>query len=275
MKKIVTILFLALTVLTGCSKDEDLTPAPATPVGGVISLRSESTLENEPAAKAATSGEAAAEQTLTYTFEAWTKDANPRCVLHKTVNGTLDKAAIGIALVPGTYDFLFWADYGTGAYETSDLRRVKIVMTSGNTPATYTPGSERDAFAYALNGVQWKGGNGVSARLKRPLAKLTMQNKTAFSMGGQTVSVTYTNVPTQYDVLTGTTSEPQTLTLRFPVTIAGVASVGEDFLFTPSAGGAVGLSITVDSVTRRLDMLQLQRNYTTNVTATFEEATGN
>ena len=196
MKKTVTILFLALTVLAGCSKDENPTPAPAAPVGGVISLLSEGTLENEPAAKAATRGETAAGQTLTYTFEAWTKDANPRCVLHKTANGTLDEAAIEIML-PGTYDFLFWADYGTGAYTTDDLRNVTVAMTSGSTPATYTPGSERDAFAYALPGVQWNGGNGVSARLKRPLAKLTMQNKEAFGTGGQTVSVTYTNVPTQ------------------------------------------------------------------------------
>lgn len=275
MKKIVTILFLALTVLTGCSKDEDPTPAPAAPVGGVISLRSEGMLDNEPTAKAATRGETAAEQTLTYTFEAWTKDTNPRCVLHKTANGTFDKAAIEIALVPGTYDFLFWADYGTGAYTTADLRQIKIAMTSGSTPATYTPGSERDAFAFALPGVQWNGGNGVSARLKRPLAKLTMQNEEAFNTGDKAVSVTYRNVPTQYDVLTEKTSAPQTLTLAFPATTAGSDSVGEDFLFVPAEGKSVGLSITVGDVTKGLDVLQLQRNYTTSVTATFEEATGN
>lgn len=273
MKKTVTILFLALTVLAGCSKDENPTPAPAAPVGGVISLLSEGTLENEPAAKAATRGETAAGQTLTYTFEAWTKDANPRCVLHKTANGTLDEAAIEIMLVPGTYDFLFWADYGTGAYTTDDLRNVTVAMTSGSTPATYTPGSERDAFAYALPGVQWNGGNGVSARLIRPLAKLTMQNKEAFGTGGQTVSVTYTNVPTQYDVLTATASAPQTLTIAFPTTTTGAALVGEDFLFVPAEGKSVGLSITVGEVTKSLDVLQLQRNYTTNVTATFEEST--
>ena len=115
MKKIVTILLLALTAFASCSKDENPTPVPAAPVGGVIYLHSESVLKNEPAAKAATRGATAAEQTLTYTFEAWTKDANPRCVLHKTANGTLAAAAIEIALVPGTYDFLFWADYGKGA----------------------------------------------------------------------------------------------------------------------------------------------------------------
>ena len=127
-------------------------------------LRSEGALENEPAAKAATRSEAAAEQALTYTFEAWTRGANPRCVLHKTAAGTLTEAAIEIALVPGSYDFLFWADYGTEAYETGGPaagRREK-----------YTPAaaSERDAFACVLTDVQWNGGNAVSAELKRPLA---------------------------------------------------------------------------------------------------------
>ena len=206
MKKIFP-LFLALTVLTGCSEETEPTPGLA-PVGGVISLRSESLLKNEPAAKAATHSETAAGQRLTYTFEAWTKDANPRCALHKTANGTFDEAAIEIALVPGTYDFLFWADYGTGAYTTADLRQIKIAMTSGSTPATYAPGSERDAFACVLPDVQWNGGNGVSATLKRPLAKLTMRNKEAFNTGDKAVSVTYRNVPTRYDVQRGTVRRP-------------------------------------------------------------------
>ena len=76
--------------------------------------------------------------------------------------------------------------------------------------------------------------------------------------------------PTQYDVLTETTSAPQTLTLAFPATTAGSNSVGEDFLFVPYAGQSIGLSITVGNVTKGLDMLQLQQNYTTHVTATFE-----
>ena len=93
-----------------------------------------------------------------------------------------------------------------------------------------------------------------------------MQNKEAFGTGGQTVSVTYTNVPTQYDVLTATASAPQTLTIAFPTTTTGAALVGEDFLFVPAEGKSVGLSITVGEVTKSLDVRQLQRNYTTNVT---------
>ena len=119
--------------------------------------------------------------------------------------------------------------------------------------------------------MQWNGGNAVSAELKRPLAKLKMRNRKAFGTGGEAVAVTYTDVPTQYDVLTGTASAPQTLTFAFPTTTAGSDSVGEDFLFVPSsAEHTVGLSVTVGSTTRTLDVLPLRPNCTSRVTATFE-----
>lgn len=264
-------LFLIPILFAGCSKEAAPLPEPS-PVGGILSVRSQAALSNEPQGAAEILGKATTRtpgDVLTYTFEAWTRDGEPRRVLHETVTGTLTEAAFEIALIPGNYDFLFWADYGKGAYTTDNLRNVAVAMTSGSTPATYTPGSERDAFACALTGVQWNGDNGVSAMLKRPLAKLMMQNKAAFTTGGQTVSVTYTNVPTQYDVLTGTASYPQTVTLTF-LTTAGSAAAGEDFIFVPSEGTPVGLTIAVGDVEKGLDALPLKPNCQTNVTATFE-----
>lgn len=92
----------------------------------------------------------------------------------------------------------------------------------------------------------------------------------AIITGDKKVSVTYRNVPTRYDVLTGTASAPVEIRFTFPTTTTGSAAVGEDFLFVPTAGKSVSLSITVGDVTKGLDVLQLQRNYTTIVTATFE-----
>ena len=86
----------------------------------------------------------AGDAVLAYTFEAWTRDANPRCVLHKTVTGTLTEAVFEIALIPGNYDFLFWADFGKGYYNTSDLRQISF------DGIPYMSGSDRDAFACAL-----------------------------------------------------------------------------------------------------------------------------
>lgn len=203
---------------------------------------------------------------LTYVFEAWTHDADPRCVLHKTATGVVSEAAIEIRLVPGDYDFLFWADSGKGHYATDNLRRV--TATTAYMPAVV---SERDAFACARSGVRWTGGNVMSATLVRPLAKLTVQNDAGFVSGGKAVSVTYRGVPTRYDVLTGETSAPADMMLPFPATKAGSAAVGEDFLFVPfGADAPVGLEITVGDVTKKLDALPLQPNYKTRITARFE-----
>ena len=257
-------LYLALAVPAGCATDTE--PAPV-PVGGVISMHSESALANGAANEMSTRADDAV---LTYIFEAWTHDANPRCVLHKTATGIVSEAAIEIQLVPGDYDFLFWADSGKGHYATDNLRQV--TATTAYTPAVV---SERDAFACARSGVRWTGGNVMSATLVRPLAKLTVQNDAEFVSGGKAVSVLYRNIPTRYDVLTGKTSVPADVSLAFPSTTVGSAVIGEDFLFVPSdEDRSVGLEITVgedvDAVTKKLDKLPLQPNYKIRVTAAFE-----
>ena len=108
-------------------------PEPS-PVGGTISVRSQGELSGEPRSASSVRVDAvtrsAGDASLTYTFEAWTRDSAPRCVLHKTVAGTFTEALFDIALVPGNYDFLFWADYGEGYYETSDLREVGLSATT-------------------------------------------------------------------------------------------------------------------------------------------------
>lgn len=265
MKKIF-FLFFILPFLTGCNKEVETLPEPS-PVGGILSVRSQAALPDGPQGAAEIPGKAATRAAgdiaLTYTFEAWTRDAEPRCVLHKTADGTLTEAAIGIMLVPGSYDFLFWADYGKGHYTTDNLRQVSLAGVQ------YVPGNDRDAFAGKLEDVQWNGGNGVSATLKRPLAMLTMRNRTPFTEA-KAVSVQYRGIPARYDVLTGGTAAPQTITPAFPDTEAGSDAVGEDFLFVPSDGRGAALVMTVDGVTRTLDPLELGPNCKTSVTATFE-----
>ncbi len=263
MKNLLYLLFIPI-FFAGCGKEQTMFPE-AEPVGGIISVRSQGELVNESQRIFAIQDDAATRATdasvLTYTFEVWTCDAEPRCVLHKTTTGTLTEALFQIALIPNTYDFLFWADYGPDYYNTSNLRQVTFAET------VYMPGSKRDAFACVLKNVSWQGGNGVSATLRRPLAKLTVQNDKPF-IGVNPVSVEYRGVPTCYDVLTGVSSALQTVAFPFPNTSSGSTLVGEDFLFVSSQNMA--LSVTVGSVTKTLDVLALEPNYKTNVTATFE-----
>lgn len=186
MKKIFY-LFLLPILLVGCSKETEKLSEPS-PVGGMISVHSQREFSDGLLSASAIHSDVftrvAGDAVLAYTFEAWTRDANPRCVLHKTVTGTLTEAVFEIALIPGNYDFLFWADFGKGYYNTSDLRQISF------DGIPYMSGSDRDAFACALENVRWNGGNGVGATLKRPLAKLTIQNTTPFITGDKKVSVT-------------------------------------------------------------------------------------
>ena len=179
MKKIFY-LFLLPILLVGCSKETEKLSEPS-PVGGMISVHSQREFSDGPLSASAIHSDVftrvAGDAVLAYTFEAWTRDANPRCVLHKTVTGTLTEAVFEIALIPGNYDFLFWADFGKGYYNTSDLRQISF------DGIPYMSGSDRDAFACALENVRWNGGNGVGATLKRPLAKLTIQNTRQKSFG--------------------------------------------------------------------------------------------
>ena len=161
MKKIFY-LFLLPILLVGCSKETEKLSEPS-PVGGMISVHSQREFSDGPLSASAIHSDVftrvAGDAVLAYTFEAWTRDANPRCVLHKTVTGTLTEAVFEIALIPGNYDFLFWADFGKGYYNTSDLRQISF------DGIPYMSGSDRDAFACALENVRWNGGNGVGATL--------------------------------------------------------------------------------------------------------------
>lgn len=248
---------LAALVQTGCGVDNG--QSVPEPVGGVIAVRPAVDLGNEPVAASVTRADGSLP--LIYTLEAWTRGEEACCVLHRTVTGTLDEASFEIALVPGEYDFLFWADYGTAYYQTSDLSQVSIAMP-------YLAGAERDAFAGRMEGVVWNGGNNVRTTLRRPLAKITV-SQTEPAGSAEAVSMTYRGLCTVYDVRTGTVSVPlETLEVTYPQTAVGAALVAEDFLFVPDAR-QLSLDVSVGGGTQSLEDVPLSVNYRTNITASF------
>lgn len=253
-------MFLFALILTGCDTNSNEIPSP-TPVEGFISVLPQTELKN---VQPAPSTKAGNDARLTYTFEVWTSGSDSRCVLHRTATGTLSGGtSFEISLVPGTYDLLFWADYGTEDYITTNLQAVKRKTTP------YTAGENQDAFACALRNQEWNGG-GFSATLTRPLTKLTMQNTKPFNQA-LPVSVTYENLYTSYNVLTGEVSDPQPSTVATFQTTDGSTLVCEDFLFASPAGEEQSsLSITIDNTTQSIGTLPLQTNYKTNITASFD-----
>ena len=244
--------------LTGCQTDSETLPEPQ-PVKGVISMRSQSAVENEitPQSKGN------ADEMLVYTLEVWTRDAEPRCVLHKTVDGSMDGGVqFEIALIPDIYDFLFWADYGNGHYQTTNLRQVTVITDS------YCPDPRNDAFAGVLEQIEWNGNTSCDAILKRPLARINIHNTDAFGQANA-VSMVYKELYTVYNVLTGEVSAPQqSLAVSLPETTVGSTLIGEDFLFVPTEG-VISFSVSVGDVTKTIDDVPLRSNYNTNITSTF------
>ena len=258
---IISAIFLFSVILfCGCSSDSDQVYIES-PVSGKIAVVPQITMNDE-LSHTAPASRAPEDETLIYTFEAWSQEATPRCMLRQSVSGTAAQAVFDIALIPGSYDFLFWADYGQGYYNTENLREVSIVDLA------YVPAEKRDAFAGVINNVAWNGETVDGIILKRPLAKIIIRNTDNFDQP-QSVEVQYTGVMTSYDVMTAQTSVPQNMTIAFPNTTVGEPLIGEDFLFAPSEDQTTAISISVGGVTKNLDDLELKAHYRTQIISNF------
>ena len=253
-------LFLCSGIFTACQNEKEELPSQL-PVKGAISVTSLKQLDNE-TPETYVSSKANGDETLTYTVEVWTQENSPRCMLHQTATGTITSGVVfDIALIPGKYDFLFWADYGTGDYLTANLREVTI--------APFFPNNNRDAFAAVMKDITWGERTDFNAVLKRPLAKLKIANSSSFS-SSQNVSLTFSYLYTQYDVMTGSVSVPQeNISWTFPNTTVGDNAVAEDFLFALPSDEDISVSVNVGNNSKTLDNIPLKPNYNTNVTSTF------
>lgn len=252
-------LIISLLLTTSCS-DEPTAEQPF--VIGKVGVRSDRIWDDR-APQAATSRSTTV---LTYVLEVWTTGDTPRRVLRQRHSGS--DVLFDLRLIPGTYDFLFWADAGAASgYNTDNALGLRAVTLT--TP--YTPGAEHDAYACVLKGVTAAAQFTLSATLHRPLSCLIIRNKDDIPLPRDTpVSVTYHNLPTQYDVLTGKTSAPlASLSVPLETLPGNTAELGTDFLFTPGQNTPASAEITVGEVTKTLDPLPFETNKRTIITAVF------
>lgn len=256
-------IILVSILLTGCQTDSEIPYEPQA-VKGVISIQSQSPWGNEGSVSSAFAIESQRDDNtkLVYTIEVWTREKEPRRILHKVLTGNMrDGVRFEISLLPDTYDFLFWADYGMGHYLTTNLRQVTVTTDS------YQPGAQNDAFAYTLT-QEWDSNIALNATLKRPVARINIHNNGAFDHA-EKVSMVYQEIYTTYDVLTGNVSAPlQAMTISYPETEVGGSLIGEDFLFVPEQE-TMSFSVTVGGITKAMDNVPLKPNYNTNITTSF------
>ena len=255
----ITIILLSIAFTRCCYDSHEDTAS--TPVKGSISVNTQNDLNNLPAPEASLTK--ANGETLEYTLEVWTRDDNPRRILQKTAEGDISGASFNIALIPGSYDMLFWADYDQGHYITSDLRKVELAEVP------YQTDKSRDAFACVCKNITWDGNSINGIVLKRPLAKLNILNSQPCT-DAENVSVTYQTIYTSYDVMTQTAANIlQNVTVSFDQTTPGSQNIAEDFLFSDADETSASFSVNVGSETKTIGDIPLRTNYRTNVTADF------
>ena len=261
--------FAGCTKETGCPAEEAVT--------GRIALAAQYEAANGTVDKRAVQTKAAGE--LTYVIEVWANDYTERITRKEVAESELYAGVtVEIAIVPGNYNFLFWADYDNGYYITDNavsasaggLRSVKYEY-DGSSDMGAADG--RDAFATCKENVEWGVGGtapSLSAVLARPLAKLSITASENFAADDADASIQCSDIPTGYDVATAAVTELATIAFKASIK-SGSAAIGDLFLFVPS-GGSTEVSLLdfgEPNETKKLGEISVAPNYVTNVTVTM------
>lgn len=181
-----------------------------------------------------------------------------------------------VRMIPGVYNILFWADRdedgGWDIYNAEDLNNVRVVGLqsggSGTGENSYVSGDERDAFCGVLKNQTFAAGTALNVTLTRPLARVVVENATAFVEEGD-VSLTATGIPMGYNVLTETPiAGDSQVTIGYGVAAAGTTAVFTDYFFPPVTDFTISGTLTVGSQTQQLTLTSddIVANYTTNIT---------
>lgn len=177
-----------------------------------------------------------------------------------------------VRMIPGTYDILFWADRdadGRGnIYDAEYLNNVKVVGLDAQGNGNYVSGDDRDAFCGVLRNQTFAAGTALNVTLTRPLARVVVENATAFVEEGD-VSLTATGIPVGYNVLAEApvAGDPQ-VTINYEDAAAGTTAVFIDYFFPPATGSTISGTLIVGAQEQSLNLTTdyLKPNYTTNIT---------
>lgn len=181
-----------------------------------------------------------------------------------------------VRMIPGVYNILFWADRdedGDGdIYNAKDLNNVRVVGLqsggSGTGENSYVSGDERDAFCGVLTNQTFAAGTALNVTLTRPLARVVVENATAFVEKGD-VSLTATGIPMGYNVLTETPiAGDSQVTIGYGVAAAGTTAVFTDYFFPPVPSAPIAGTLNVGEAEQTLSLgsEDIVANYTTNIT---------
>ena len=178
---------------------------------------------------------------------------------------TFENNSFTIMLPPGTYKCLFWADYGSTNYDTTDSTSVKELKST-----------EADANAeafYANQSVKVSNGNQVNVTLNRAVAKVILRETDVLEPGSMTV--TYSR-PLSFNVADGTTTgtESDTKTLSIANEIQGTTDspveIGSFYVLASADEADLDNFITkYNEEEKTISNVPVQANYQTYITGKY------
>ena len=184
----------------------------------------------------------------------------------------------GLQLVASqTYDFVLWADCGEGTsdkyYNTTDLSAVTVNPDN----KTYTGNDDGfDAF-YAKETYTVEGSFSKEITLRRPFGQLNVKTNDLGSIAHDDlkptqVKVSFTSIPTTFNVLTGEAGNPQSVTYTVPIEDPSTGDLTVDYILaTPKQAELADFSMTFLNGTTPIVTndnfrnIPIRRNYRTNV----------
>lgn len=247
MKKILSLMLGIVAMFASCSQSEELLTEGNNAKEVTFSLTADSQVQTR------------ATGSLRYLMAIYDETGENEVV----ATTEFGSSTFAVRLEPGKYTCLFWADYGSGNYNASDLKNV--VLQDGAT--------EVEAF-YAKQGITVTDGGTVNVTLCRAVAKVVLKETDRLEAGSITVS--YDGFK-GFDVSQQAGILPATLTQTLPI-----ASVLTGSATTPTEVGSFLLLANPDErvlsdfrvqynseAENTVTNVPVQANYVTNINGKF------
>ena len=247
MKKILSLMLGIVAMFASCSQSEELLTEGNNAKEVTFSLTADSQVQTR------------ATGSLRYLMAIYDESGENEVV----ATTEFGSSTFAVRLDPGKYTCLFWADYGSGNYNASDLK--SVVLQDGAT--------EVEAF-YAKQGITVTDGGTVNVTLSRAVAKVVLKETDRLEAGSITVS--YDGFK-GFDVSQQAGILPATLTQTLPIAsvLTGSATAPTEvgsFLLLANPDERVLSDFRVQynsEAENTVTNVPVQANYVTNINGKF------
>ena len=172
-----------------------------------------------------------------------------------------------------TYTVIFWAqEKGSPWIDASDLQKIKLNESLSNN-------DHRDAFCAVDANFAHDGAEARKVTLTRPFAQVniaTTVNKVGYDITPKQSLVTFRNIPTGYNLLSGETKDPTEVTFDYndipgnKITVNGTPYTNVAMNYVLVAGANINeieykITTSNGTVTNKVPNVPVKQNYRTNI----------